>query len=114
MVSDPFSSRPTNESSVANNGKYTTEKDTSRAIVGYVPRYRPAMPLSLSRLIVNCVAVSFLPAMNNENQNLFITGRASGILHLYFEQFHRRCDDDLAKASTATGYHLTVDGQIAA
>lgn len=34
--------------SVANNGKYTTEKETSRNIVAPMPLYKPIMPFSRS------------------------------------------------------------------
>lgn len=38
--------RGPNEFKVANNGKYTTENDTSRSVVAPIPLYKPNIPFS--------------------------------------------------------------------
>ena len=56
---DPSFLRGPNWLSVANNGKYTMENETSRIIVALIPLYKPMMPFSRSNESAKPVADTF-------------------------------------------------------
>lgn len=66
---EPSLLRGPKEFSLANKGKYTIEKDTSRNMVAAVPLYRPKIPLVRSKSKAKEVALTFgigLPSVNRK------------------------------------------------